>query len=38
MEMGFLQKLLEKADVIFKLTVPAMVRPASSDKWKVPLV
>ena len=35
--MGFQEKPLEKADFIFKLTVPAMVRPASSDKWKAPL-
>ena len=33
----FQQKLLEKADFIFKLTGPAVVRPASSDKWKAPL-
>ena len=32
--MVFQEKLLEKADFIFKLTGPAMVRPASSDKWK----
>ena len=35
---SFLAKLLEKAYVIFKMTVPAMVRPASSDFWKAPLV
>ena len=33
----FSKKLLEKAYFIFKLTGPAMVRPASSDKWKAPL-
>ena len=32
--MVFQEKLLEKADFIFKMTDPAMVRPASSDKWK----
>ena len=31
-EMVFQQKLLEKADFIFKLSGPAMVRAASSDK------
>ena len=36
-KMLFQQKLLGKAYVIFKLTGRAMVRPASSDKWKVPL-
>ena len=35
--MGFQQKLLEKAYFTFKMTGPAMVRPASSDFWKVPL-
>ena len=34
---GFAAKLLEKAYFIFKLTGRAMVRPASSDKWKAPL-
>ena len=34
--MVFQQKLLENADFIFKLTGTAMVRPASSDKWKEP--
>ena len=33
-EMVLLQKLLEKAYFIFKLTGWANVRPASSDKWK----
>ena len=37
-EMIFQQKLLKKAYFIFKLTGRAMVRPASSDKWKAPLV
>ena len=32
------QKLLEKAYFIIKPTGRAMVRPASSDKWKAPLV
>ena len=31
------KKLLEKAYFIFELTGPAMVRPASSNKWKAPL-
>ena len=31
----FSKKLLEKAYFMFKLTGPAMVRPA--DKWKAPL-
>ena len=31
------QKLLEKAYFIIKPTGRAMVRPASSDKWKAPL-
>ena len=31
---GFQQKLLEKAYFIFKLSGGAVVRPASSDKWK----
>ena len=30
------QKPLEKADFIVKMTGPAMVRPASSDKWEAP--
>ena len=30
------QKLLEKADFIIKPTGRAMVRLASSDKWKAP--
>ena len=34
--MVFKQKLLEKPHFILKLTGPAMVRPASSDKWKAP--
>ena len=34
MEMIFQQKILEKAYFIFKLTGQAIVRPASSDKWK----
>ena len=37
-EMIFQQKLLKKAYFIFKLTGRAMVRPASSDKWKAPLL
>ena len=32
------QKPLEKADFIVTITGPVMVRPASSDKWKAPLV
>ena len=36
------QKLLEKADFIVRITGPVMVRPllrpASSDKWKAPLI
>ena len=32
--MFFQQKPLEKADFTDKMTGPAMVRPASSDKWK----
>ena len=35
--MLFKQKLLGKAYFIFKLTGRAMVRPVSSDKWKVAL-
>ena len=35
--MGFQQNPLEKADFIVKMTGPAMIRPASSDKWKAPL-
>ena len=37
-EMVFQQKLFEKVYFIIKLTGPAMVRPASSDKWKAPIV
>ena len=37
-EIVFHQKLLEKAYFIFKITDAAMVRPASSDFWKAPLV
>ena len=36
--MVFQQKLLEKAYFIFKLNGLATAWPASSDKWKVPLV
>ena len=36
--MVFQQKLLKKAYFIVKLTGRAMVRPASPDKWKAPLV
>ena len=32
--MGFQQKPVDKADFIVKITGLAMVRPASSDKWK----
>ena len=32
------QKPLEKADFMIIITGPVMVRPASSDKWKAPLV
>ena len=32
-----IKKSFEKAYFMFKLTSPAMVRPASSDKWKAPL-
>ena len=35
---GFWAKTLGKSHFIFKLTGRAMVRPASSDKWKAPLV
>ena len=35
---GSSTKPLEKADFIVKITVPVMVRPANSDKWKEPLV
>ena len=36
-EMVFQQKwLLEKSYFIFKMTGRAMIRPASSDKWKAP--
>ena len=34
--MVFQQNLLEKAYFIAKMSDPAMVRPASSDFWKVP--
>ena len=37
-EIAFQQKPSEKADFIVKMTGPAMVRPASSEKWKAPLV
>ena len=37
-EIIFQQKLLEKAYFIFKLTGRTKVLPASSDKWKAPLV
>ena len=36
-EMDFQQKPLEKADFNVKLSGLAVVRPASSDKWKAPL-
>ena len=36
-EMCFQQKPLEKADFIVKLSGLAVVRRASSDKWKAPL-
>ena len=32
------QKPLEKADFIVKITGPLIVRLASSNKWKAPLV
>ena len=32
-----LAKTLRKSKFLFKLTGPALVQPASSDKWKVPL-
>ena len=32
------QKLSVKPYFIFKLTSPAMVQPASTDKWKAPQV
>ena len=35
---GFSAKTLGKSHFIFKLTGRAVVRPASSDKWKAPLV
>ena len=35
-EMVFLQKLLEKAYFIVKMTGPAMVLPARPDFWKPP--
>ena len=34
----FQQKTLGKADFPAKMTGAAMVQPASSDKWKEPLV
>ena len=34
----FQQKTLGKADFPAKMTDAAMVQPASSDKWKEPLV
>ena len=34
--MVFKRKPLENFDFIVKMTGPAMVRPASSDKWKAP--
>ena len=34
--MVFQQKLLEKAYFIDKMTGLAIIRPASSDFWKVP--
>ena len=37
-EIVFQQKPSEKAEFIVKMTGPAMVRPASSNKWKAPLV
>ena len=37
-EMVFQQSLLEKAFFIAKMSGPAMVRPASSDFWKAPLI
>ena len=37
-EMVFQQSLLEKAYFIAKMSGLAMVRPASSDFWKAPLV
>ena len=36
--MGFQQNLLEKIHLITKISGLAMVRPASSDFWKAPLV
>ena len=36
--MVFQQKPLEKAAFIVKMTGSVMVRPASSEKWKTPLV
>ena len=35
--MVFRQNLLEKTSFIAKMSGPTMVRPASSDFWKVPL-
>ena len=37
-EMVFQQTLLEKAYFIAEMSGPAIVRPASSDFWKAPLV
>ena len=37
-EIVFHQKLLEKTYFIFKMTSAAIVWPASSDFWKLPLV
>ena len=36
--MIFQQKILEKVYFIFELTDRAMVQPASSDKWKAPII
>ena len=36
-EMVFQQKLFGKSLFHFKMTGPAMVRPASCDFWKAPL-
>ena len=37
-EMDFQQKPLEKSRFIAKMSGSAMMRPASSEKWKAPLV
>ena len=37
-EMVFQQNLLENAYLITKMCGSAMVRPASSDFWKAPIV